>query len=114
MVSTPGGAFRMGSDRHYAEEAPVHRVTVDGVWIDRTPGTNRQFHNFMNVMGYVTYAEIAPYPKDYPGALPHMLKARAANYCRRYRPVARHLEPKDISTSHVGFRCIIRQAGAAP
>ena len=32
----PGGTFRMGSDRHYAEEAPVHRVRVDGFWIDRT------------------------------------------------------------------------------
>jgi formylglycine-generating enzyme required for sulfatase activity len=38
----------------------------------------------------------------------------AANYCRRYRPAARHPEPVDTSTSHVGFRCIIRQAGAAP
>jgi formylglycine-generating enzyme len=26
----PGGTFRMGSDRHYPEEAPVHSVTVDG------------------------------------------------------------------------------------
>ncbi len=38
-----GGTFRMGSDRHYPEEAPVHRVTVDEFWIDRTPVTNRQF-----------------------------------------------------------------------
>ena len=29
MVHIPGGTFRMGSDRHYPEEAPVHRVTVD-------------------------------------------------------------------------------------
>ncbi len=36
------------------------------------------------------------------------------NYCRRYRPAARHAEAVDTSTSHVGFRCIIRQAGAAP
>src|SRR4051794_6685813 len=32
MVFVPGGTFRMGSDRHYPEEAPVHRVTVDGFW----------------------------------------------------------------------------------
>jgi formylglycine-generating enzyme required for sulfatase activity len=32
----------------------------------------------------------------------------AANYCRRYRPAARHPEPIDTSTSHVGFRCIVR------
>jgi formylglycine-generating enzyme required for sulfatase activity len=33
----------------------------------------------------------------------------APNYCRRYRPAARHAEPIDTSTSHVGFRCIIRE-----
>jgi formylglycine-generating enzyme required for sulfatase activity len=32
----------------------------------------------------------------------------APNYCRRYRPAARHAEPVDTSTSHVGFRCVIR------
>ncbi|WP_244627794.1 SUMF1/EgtB/PvdO family nonheme iron enzyme, partial [Microvirga tunisiensis] len=35
MIRIPGGTFRMGSDQHYPEEAPVHRVTVDGFWIDR-------------------------------------------------------------------------------
>jgi formylglycine-generating enzyme required for sulfatase activity len=30
----------------------------------------------------------------------------APNYCRRYRPAARHAEPVDTSTSHVGFRCL--------
>ncbi|MBB2750858.1 UNVERIFIED_ORG: formylglycine-generating enzyme required for sulfatase activity [Rhizobium aethiopicum] len=34
----------------------------------------------------------------------------APNYCRRYRPAARHAEPEDTSTSHVGFRCIKRAA----
>ena len=75
MVWIPGGTFRMGSDRHYPEEAPVHRVTVDAFWIDRTPVTNREFREFVRATGYVTFAEIAPDPKDYPGALPHMLKA---------------------------------------
>ena len=32
----------------------------------------------------------------------------APNYCRRYRPAARHAEPVDTSTSHVGFRCVVR------
>jgi sulfatase modifying factor 1 len=36
---------------------------------------NREFRKFVNATGYVTFAEIAPDPKDYPGALPHMLKA---------------------------------------
>ena len=75
MVWLPGGTFRMGSDRHYAEEAPVHRVRVDGFWIDRTPVTNRQFREFVRAIGHVTFAEIAPNPKNYPGALPNMLRA---------------------------------------
>ena len=34
----------------------------------------------------------------------------APNYCRRYRPAARHAEPVDTSTSHVGFRCVVRSS----
>lgn len=75
MVWIPGGTFAMGSDRHYPEEAPVHRVSVSGFWIDATPVTNAQFRQFVQATGYVTWAEIAPDAKDYPGALPHMLKA---------------------------------------
>jgi formylglycine-generating enzyme len=75
MIRIPGGTFRMGSDKHYPEEAPAHRITVDGFWIDRTPVTNRQFKESVRATGYVTFAEIPPDPKDYPGALPHMLFA---------------------------------------
>ncbi|MET0988539.1 MAG: formylglycine-generating enzyme family protein [Steroidobacteraceae bacterium] len=75
MIHIPGGTFRMGSDDHYAEEAPAHRVSVDPFWIDRTPVTNAQFRRFVEATGYVTYAEIPPDPKDYPGAQPHMLNA---------------------------------------
>jgi formylglycine-generating enzyme required for sulfatase activity len=35
----------------------------------------------------------------------------APNYCRRYRPAARHAQPIDTSTSHVGFRCVVRGNG---
>ena len=41
MIRIPGGTFRMGSDRHYPDEAPSHTVTVDGFWIDPTPVTTR-------------------------------------------------------------------------
>jgi len=75
MVLIPGATFRMGSDKHYAEEAPVHRVTVEAFWIDRTPVTNRQFREFVRATGHVTFAEIVPDAKNYPGALPHMLRA---------------------------------------
>src|ERR1700751_6350644 len=74
MVHLSGGTFRMGSDHHYPEEAPMHRVTVSPFWIDRSPVTNRQFRQFVEATGYITVAEIAPNPIDYPGALPHMLK----------------------------------------
>ncbi len=33
----------------------------------------------------------------------------APSYCRRYRPAARHAEPIDTSTCHLGFRCIKRE-----
>lgn len=75
MVFIAGGTFRMGSDKHYPEEAPAHNVTVSGFFIDPTPVTNAQFRKFVEATGHVTFAEIAPDAKDYPGALPHMLKA---------------------------------------
>jgi formylglycine-generating enzyme required for sulfatase activity len=115
MLLVPGGTFRMGSDKHYPEEAPVHRVTMDAFWMDRTPVTNRQFREFAEATGHVTLAEIAPDAKDYPGALPHMLKAQRqlafvrAEYCRRYRSAARDPQPVDTSMSHVGFRCISKR-----
>jgi formylglycine-generating enzyme required for sulfatase activity len=34
----------------------------------------------------------------------------APNYCQRYRPAARHAHPVDTSTSHIGFRCVVRPA----
>ncbi len=36
----------------------------------------------------------------------------APNYCRRYRPAARHPQMIDTGTCHIGFRCIVRQADA--
>jgi len=87
MIWIEGGTFRMGSDRHYPEEAPVHRVTVDGFWIDRTTVTNRQFEDFVTATGHVTFAEIPPDPNDYPGALPHMLYAGSLVFTPPHRPV---------------------------
>ena len=87
MIRVPGGTFRMGSDRHYAEEAPSHRATVDAFWMDRTPVTNAQFRAFVEATGHVTFAEIAPDPKDYPGALPHMLRAGSLIFNPPAQPV---------------------------
>ena len=87
MIRIPGGTFRMGSDRHYPDEAPSHTVTVDGFWIDPTPVTNAQFRAFVAATNYVTWAEIAPDPKDYPGALPKMLKAGGLVFTPPGKPV---------------------------
>ena len=46
---------------------PVHRVDVDGFWMDRTDVTNAQFARFVKATGYVTIAEKAPLPADFPG-----------------------------------------------
>jgi formylglycine-generating enzyme required for sulfatase activity len=73
VVWVPGGTFLMGSDRHYPEEAPAHRVGVDGFWIDRFPVTNREFARFVGATGHVTLAERVPGAADYPGADPDLL-----------------------------------------
>ena len=36
----------------------------------------------------------------------------APNYCLRYRPAARQSETVDTSTSHIGFRCVVRPRGS--
>ena len=73
MVWVDGGRFLMGSDDFYPEERPVHQVEVDGFWIDRHPVTNAQFRRFVKATGYVTVAEQAPDPADYPDADPALL-----------------------------------------
>jgi formylglycine-generating enzyme len=73
MVEVPGGAFRMGSDRFYPEEAPVREVSVDGFWIDRHPVTVAEFRRFVKATGHVTWAEQAPRADDYPDADPDLL-----------------------------------------
>jgi formylglycine-generating enzyme required for sulfatase activity len=75
MAALPGGTFVMGSDTHYPEERPAHRVTVDAFRIDRFPVTNADFARFATATGHVTLAERAPDPADYPGADPAMLQA---------------------------------------
>ena len=87
MVRIAGGTFHIGSDKHYAEEMPAHRVTVDAFRIDPHPVTNRQFREFVRATGHVTFAEIAPDPRDYPGALPHMIYAGSLVFTPPAHPV---------------------------
>ena len=72
MVFVPAGEFRMGSDRHYPEEAPVHRVSVGAFWIDAAPVTNRQFRKFVNA------TELRHFRRDCAGS--EGLSGRAAEH----------------------------------
>ncbi len=87
MVWIPGGAFRMGSDTHYAEERPTHMVEVDGFWMDRQPVTNDRFARFVGATHHSTMAELPPNPADYPGALEHMLHPGSLVFVRPERAV---------------------------
>jgi len=68
LVWIPGGTFRMGSDAHYAEEAPARQVEVTGFWISPTTVTIADYAAFVADTGYVTVAERPLNPDDFPGA----------------------------------------------
>ena len=67
MVWISGGEFSMGAmeppattevGMHGATDArPIHRVYVDGFWMDKTDVTNEEFARFVKATGYVTIAE---------------------------------------------------------
>jgi formylglycine-generating enzyme required for sulfatase activity len=68
FVQLDGGEYRMGSDEHYAEEAPAHPMHVDRFSIGRTTVTNREYAAFVRETGYRTVAERPLDPADFPGA----------------------------------------------
>lgn len=86
MVWIPGGEFSMGADGKangaslctpgtVSDSQPIHRVSVDGFWMDATEVTNAQFAKFVEATGYKTIAEIAPTREEFPTALPENLVA---------------------------------------
>ncbi len=68
LVSIDGGAFRMGSNRFYPEEAPVREVRVESFHIAPYTVTNAEFSKFVRQTGYVTVAERPLNPEEFPGA----------------------------------------------
>ncbi|HVY75380.1 MAG TPA: formylglycine-generating enzyme family protein [Puia sp.] len=78
MVWIPGGEFSMGGvnpvgmqdggHQPMNDARPVHRVYVDGFYMDQTEVTNREFAAFVKATGYVTVAERKPTREEFPGA----------------------------------------------
>ena len=66
---------------------PVHRVRLDGFWLDRTEVTNRQFAEFVQATGYLTIAERTPTAEEIPGATPEQLVAGSIVFSPPDRPV---------------------------
>ena len=87
MVWISGGEFSMGAavggEGSHAmpmasnDSQPVHRVYVDGFWMDATPVTNAQFEKFVRATNYVTIAERTPTKEEFPTAPEENLVAGA-------------------------------------
>ncbi len=101
MVWIPGGEFSMGARQPLqaqdlvgmqatADSRPVHRVFVDGFWMDATEVTNEQFAAFVAATGYVTVAERTPRAEDFPGVPANRLVAGSAVFSAPAGPVSLH------------------------
>ncbi len=97
MVWIPGGEFSMGANdppdmdevgmKATEDARPIHRVYVDGFFMDQTDVTNAQFTAFVKATGYVTIAERKPRAEDFPGAPPENLIAGSVVYTPPNHPV---------------------------
>lgn len=83
----PGGAFLMGSEDFYPEERPVHKVWVDGFWMDEHPVTVAEFQRFVRETGYVTVAERPLAAEQYPDAHPDLLVPGSLVFRKTTSPV---------------------------
>jgi formylglycine-generating enzyme required for sulfatase activity len=85
MAWIPGGEFSMGAIdppaltavgmNAAADARPIHRVFVDGFWMDQTDVTNEEFAKFVRATKYVTIAERTPTAEEFPEAPPENLYA---------------------------------------
>jgi formylglycine-generating enzyme len=97
MVWIPGGEFSMGAAdppdmddvgmKATTDSRPIHRVYVDGFWMDATVVTNAQYDEFVRATHYVTVAERTPRAEDFPGAPPENLVAGAVMFTPTDHPV---------------------------
>lgn len=70
-----------------ADAQPIHRVRVDGFWMDKTVVTNEQFAKFVEATSYVTVAERPLRAEDFPGAPPENLVAGSVVFVPPSGPV---------------------------
>ena len=97
MVWIPGGEFSMGANdppdmdqvgmKATTDARPVHRVYVDGFFMDKTDVTNAEFAKFVTAVGYITVAERKPRAQDFPGAPPENLVAGSVVFSPPKHPV---------------------------
>jgi formylglycine-generating enzyme required for sulfatase activity len=97
MVWVPGGEFSMGTDAVNdslcempgltKDSLPIHRVQLDGFWMDATEVTNEQFAKFVAATGYVTLPEHAPTKEEFPTAPPENLVAGSVIFTHTDGPV---------------------------
>lgn len=91
MVTVPGGTFMMGSNRFYPDEGPRHEREVAPFALDRSLVTNAQFATFVAATGYVTIAEQALDPAEYP----QLSEAERAPGSVVFRPTAGPVDLRD-------------------
>jgi formylglycine-generating enzyme len=97
MVWIPGGEFSMGAERTSEtlcgipgltrDSLPVHRVYVDGFYMDETEVTNEQFEKFVAATGYVTIPERTPTKEEFPDAPAENLAAGSVVFAPPDHPV---------------------------
>jgi formylglycine-generating enzyme required for sulfatase activity len=93
MKLVPSATFRMGSEEHYAEEAPARDVRLSAFWISPYAVTNAEYGRFVAATGYATVAERPLDPADFPGAPPENLQPGSLVFTRTRGPVdLRHLD----------------------
>jgi len=98
MVWIPGGEFSMGAADSPSEgevgmqaardSRPIHRVYVDGFFMDQTDVTNVEFAKFVKATGYLTVAERKPRQEDFPNAPPENLVTGSVVFSPPDHPVS--------------------------